>query len=57
MAAGNKASNEGQNLFGKLKEGLGRLRGDRPQKNAGKRQQRASHVKKATEHIKDAGKK
>ena len=57
MGIDDKSKNERQSLFGKVKEGAGRLRGDRPQKNAGKREQRASHLKKATEHIKDAGKK
>lgn len=57
MGTGDKASNSGQSLAGKLKEAAGRLRGDRPQKNAGKREQRTAHLKKATEHVKDAGKK
>lgn len=57
MGAGDKAGNAGQSLWGKAKETAGRLRGDRPQKNAGKRQQRTAHLKKATEHVKDAGKK
>ena len=57
MGIGDKSKNERQSLLGKIKEGAGRLRGDRPQKNAGKRDQRASHLKKAAEHIKDARKK
>lgn len=57
MGAGNKTGNVGQSLWGKAKEAAGRLRGDRPQKNAGKREQKAAHLKKATEHMQDAGKK
>lgn len=57
MGTADKARNEQQNLLGKLKEVAGRLRGDRPQKNAGKRAQRTAHLKKAAEHTKDAGKK
>jgi len=57
MGTGDKAGNEAQSVWGKAKEVAGRLRGDRPQKNAGKREQKRAHLKKATEHVKDAGKK
>ena len=57
VGIGDKSKNERQSLLGKIKEAAGRLRGDRPQKNAGKREQRASHLKKAAEHVKDARKK
>jgi uncharacterized protein YjbJ (UPF0337 family) len=48
---------EGQNLAGGAKRGAGRVRGDKPQENAGKRQQKASELKKAGDHVKSAFKK
>lgn len=56
MGAGDEAGNAGQGLWGKAKEAVGRLRGDRPQKNAGKDEQRTALLKRATEQAKDAGK-
>jgi uncharacterized protein YjbJ (UPF0337 family) len=57
MGAGDKASNAAQDLAGKAKEAAGEARGDRPQKNEGKREQQKADLKKAAEHVKDAGKK
>jgi uncharacterized protein YjbJ (UPF0337 family) len=57
MGAGDKAGNAAQDLAGKAKEAAGEARGDRPQKNAGKREQQKADLKKAAEHVKDAGKK
>lgn len=57
MGAGDKAGNEAQNLLGRAKQMLGHVRGDRPQKNAGRREQKRAHLKKAGEQVKDAGKK
>jgi uncharacterized protein YjbJ (UPF0337 family) len=57
VGAEDKASNAAQDVAGKAKEAAGEMRGDRPQKNAGKREQRKADLKKAAEHVKDAGKK
>lgn len=43
-----------QNVEGGAKRGVGRLRGDKPQENAGKRHQTASELRKAADHVKDA---
>jgi uncharacterized protein YjbJ (UPF0337 family) len=48
---------EGQTLAGGAKRGAGRMRGDKPQENAGKRHQRATEFKKAGDHLKSAFKK
>ena len=48
---------EGQTLAGGAKRGAGRVRGDRPQENAGKRHQKASEFKKAGDHFRNAFKK
>jgi uncharacterized protein YjbJ (UPF0337 family) len=52
-----RLKHEGQNIAGGAKRGAGRVRGDKPQENAGKRDQKASELKKAGDHIKDAFKK
>ncbi|HET6626560.1 MAG TPA: CsbD family protein [Nocardioidaceae bacterium] len=57
MSIFDKLKHEGQNALGRAKQGMGRLRGDTPQANEGKRQQRASQLKKAGDHVKDAFKK
>jgi uncharacterized protein YjbJ (UPF0337 family) len=57
MGADKKVHNAGQGLWSRAKELVGQARGDRPQRNAARREQRRVHVKKAAEHVKDAGKK
>jgi uncharacterized protein YjbJ (UPF0337 family) len=52
-----KLRHEGHNAAGSAKQGAGRLRGDKPQENKGKREQKASQLKKAGDHIRDAFKK
>lgn len=52
-----KLRHEGQNAAGSAKRGAGRVRGDKPQENQGKRDQKASQLKKAGDHLKDAFKK
>ena len=42
---------------GGAKRGVGRVRGDKPQENAGRRDQQASEFKKAGDHIRSAFKK
>jgi uncharacterized protein YjbJ (UPF0337 family) len=49
-----KARHEAQGAAGRVKQELGRVRGDRPQENQGKREQKLSHLKMAGEHVKDA---
>jgi len=48
---------EGQNVAGGAKRVAGRVRGDRPQEKAGKREQKASELKKAGDHVKNAFKR
>ena len=43
-----------QNVEGGGQRVAGRLRGDKPQENAGKRRQKASELKRAAEHFKHA---
>ena len=57
MGVGDKAKHEGENVSGKAKEVAGEVRGDKPLKNQGKRQQRKSKAKKAGENVKDAAKR
>ena len=52
-----RLKHEGQNIAGGAKRSAGRVRRDKPQENAGKRDQKASELKKAGDHIKDAFKK
>ena len=52
-----RLKHEGQNLAGGAKRSAGRLRGDKPQEQAGKRQQKTSELKKAGDHLKDAFRK
>jgi len=52
-----RLKHEGQNLAGGAKRSAGRLRGDKPQEQAGKRQQKTSELKKAGDHFKDAFRK
>jgi uncharacterized protein YjbJ (UPF0337 family) len=46
-----------QSVEGGAQRAAGRLRGDKPQENAGKRRQKASELKRAADHFKDALKK
>jgi uncharacterized protein YjbJ (UPF0337 family) len=48
---------EGQYVAGGVKRGAGRVRGDKPQENAGKRDQKVSELKKAGDHLKSAFKR
>lgn len=48
---------EGQNLAGGAKRSAGRVRGDKPQEKAGKREQKTSDLKKAGDHVKNAFKR
>ena len=57
MGVGDKAKHEAENVGGKAKEVGGEVRGDKPLKNRGKRQQSKSKLKKAGENVKDAAKK
>ena len=57
MGIGDKAKHETENVGGKAKEAVGEVRGDKPLKNKGKRQQSKSKMKKAGENVKDAAKK
>ena len=41
MGIGDKAKHEAENIAGKTKEAAGEVRGDKPLKNKGKRQQRS----------------
>jgi uncharacterized protein YjbJ (UPF0337 family) len=52
MGIFDKARHQGQSVAGKAKEATGRARGDTPQANAGKRDQKLSHLKKAGEQVK-----
>ena len=52
-----KLKHQGQDVAGSAKQGAGHVRGDKPQENAGKREQKVSQMKKAGEHLKDAFKK
>ena len=57
MGIGDKAKHEAENVAGKAKEAGGEVRGDKPLKNKGKREQSKSQLKKAGENVKDAVKK
>ncbi len=54
---GDKAKNTAENVGGKAKEAGGEVRGDKPLKNKGKRQQSKSKLKQAGENVKDSVKK
>ena len=56
MGVKDKAKHEAENVGGKAKE-VGEVRGDKPLKNKGKREQSKSKLKKAGENVKDAVKK
>ncbi len=55
MGTDDKASNQGDRLKGKLKEGLGRVTGDEDKEREGRDQQAKADVKDAGEKVKDAG--
>ena len=57
MGIKDKAKHEAENVGGKAKEVGGEVRGDKPLKNNGKREQSKSKLKKAGENVKDAVKK
>ena len=57
MGIGDKAKHGAENVAGKAKEVGGEIRGDKPLKNKGKRQQTKSRLKQAGENVKDAAKK
>jgi uncharacterized protein YjbJ (UPF0337 family) len=57
MGMGDKAKNTAENVGGKAKEAGGEVRGDKPLKNKGKRQQSKSKLKQAGENVKDSVKK
>jgi uncharacterized protein YjbJ (UPF0337 family) len=57
MGAGDKASNKIDDAGGKIKEGLGKVTGDKSTENEGKVDQAKSSLKDAGEKIKDAFKK
>jgi len=57
MGVKDKAKHEAENVGGKAKEVGGEVRGDKPLKNKGKREQSKSKLKKAGENVKDAVKK
>jgi uncharacterized protein YjbJ (UPF0337 family) len=57
MGMGDKAKNAADNVGGKAKEAGGEVRGDKPLKNKGKRQQSKSKLKQAGENVKDSVKK
>ena len=57
MSGTDKARNQAQGLLGKLKEGFGKLTGDRTIQNKGKGDQTKSDLKGAGEKAKDAFKK
>jgi uncharacterized protein YjbJ (UPF0337 family) len=57
MGIFDRAMHEVQNAAGRLKQGAGRTRADRPLENEGKRQRKAADLKKAADHVKDAFKK
>ena len=54
MGAEDKASNKIEDLGGKVKEGLGKVTGDKDTENEGKVDQAKSSLKDAGEKIKDA---
>jgi uncharacterized protein YjbJ (UPF0337 family) len=57
MGIGDKFKHAAQDVGGKAKEAAGRTRSDKPLKDAGKREQQRSHLKKAAEHVRDAFKR
>ena len=57
MSIGDKAKHGAERVAGKAKEVGGEVRGDKPLKNKGKRQQARSRLKQAGENVKDAAKK
>ena len=54
MSGTDKAKNHGEGLLGKIKQGFGKLTGDRTIENRGKADQRKSDLKGAGEKAKDA---
>jgi uncharacterized protein YjbJ (UPF0337 family) len=57
MSGTDKARNQAQGILGKVKQGFGRLTGDRTIENKGKGDQTKSDLKGAGEKVKDAFKK
>ncbi|WP_104116649.1 CsbD family protein [Arthrobacter sp. B1805] len=54
MGLDDKIGNKGENLGGKLKEGLGKATGDEGMEAEGHKDQASSNVKDAAENVKDA---
>lgn len=54
MSATDKVKNAMQDAEGKVKEGLGKVTGDRSTENEGKGDQAKSDIKDAGENVKDA---
>jgi len=54
MAVGDKADHKGEEVGGKIKEGVGRLTGDEELENQGKGDQVKADLKQAADKVKDA---
>ncbi len=54
MGADDKMQNKGEELGGKVKEGLGKVTGDHSMEADGQSDQAKANVKQAGEHVKDA---
>lgn len=54
MGADDKAENKGENLGGKIKEGLGKVTGNESLEAEGQRDQSKANLKDAGENVKDA---
>jgi len=54
MSATDKIKNTGQRLAGKVKEAVGKSKGDPRLENEGRADQASADVKQAGEHVKDA---
>ena len=54
MGADDKMQNKGEEVGGKVKEGLGKVTGDHSMEADGKGDQAKANMKQAGEHVKDA---
>ncbi len=54
MAVGDKADHKGEEVGGKIKEGVGQLTGDDELENQGKGDQVKANLKQAADKVKDA---
>ena len=54
MSGTDKAKNQAENVKGKAKEAVGRIKGDAPAEDRGRRKQAKSDLKNAGEKVKDA---